>query len=234
MSNSESSVQIPTPCYFMLIDILGFSRVISNLSGEQLLQRMQDWVDLVDTTAVEVGVEETQILSDTLFVREEDSSDGLKRLLTFARLLLERGLSNGFPLRGSIVRGNAAFGKLTYGDAVIKAHEIERSLGWVGIACEPGLPEIDGLWNWDVVVCFPIPRKAGKVKTMPAVAWNVPDTNVIIHEAGKGGLMKDREHMLWETAAKWERTAQFGNYLKAGKSDGLDPGRWNGGWLPGQ
>ena len=69
---------------------------------------------------------------------------------------------------------------------MIKAHEIERSLGWVGIACEPGLPEIDGLWNWDVVVCFPIPRKAGKVKTMPAVAWNVPDTNVIIHEAGKG------------------------------------------------
>ena len=117
---------------------------------------------------------------------------------------------------------------------MIKAHEIERSLGWVGIACEPGLPEIDGLWNWDVVVCFPIPRKAGKVKTMPAVAWNVPDTNVIIHEAGKGGLMKDQEHMLWETAAKWERTAQFGNYLKAGKSDGLDPGRWNGGWLPGQ
>ena len=69
---------------------------------------------------------------------------------------------------------------------------------------------------------------------MPAVAWNVPDTNVIIHEAGKGGLMKDQEYMLWETAAKWERTAQFGNYLKAGKSDGLDPGRWNGGWLPGQ
>ena len=34
MSNSESSVQIPTPCYFMVIDILGFSRVIWNLSGK--------------------------------------------------------------------------------------------------------------------------------------------------------------------------------------------------------
>ena len=234
MSQSDSSIEAPIPCYFMVIDILGFSQIISNLSGEQLVQRMQNWVKLVETTKAELGVGGTQLLSDTLFVREEDSSDGLKRLLKFAKILLERGLAEGFPLRGSIVRGNATLGKLTYGDAVIKGHKIERSLEWVGIACEPGLPRVNELWDWDVVVCFPVPRKAGKVKTMPAVVWNVPDSNVIIHEVGKNGLMQNQEPLRWETAAKWERAAQFGNYIKTGKSDGLDPGRWNGGWLPGQ
>ena len=112
---------------------------------------------------------------------------------------------------------------------MIKGHKIERSLEWVGIACEPGLPRVNELWDWDVVVRFPVPRKAGKVKTMPAVVWNVPDSNVIIHEVGKNGLMQDQEHLRWETAAKWERAAQFGNYIKTGKSDELDPGtmeRW--------
>ena len=69
---------------------------------------------------------------------------------------------------------------------------------------------------------------------MPAVVWDVPDSDVIIHEAGKNGLMNDQERLRWETAAKWERTAQFGNYLKTGQSGELDPGQWNGGWLPGQ
>ena len=234
MSQAPVNIENAVPCYFMCVDILGFSNIITNLNPDQQVQRMESWVALVETTASVAGVKETQLLSDTLFVREEDSLDGLKRLLKFARLLLEGGLEENLPLRGSIVHGNAAWGRMTFGDAVIRAHQLERSFEWVGIGCEPGLPRINDLWGWDVVVVYLVPKKTGAVGTMPAVAWNVPDANTIIREAGKSGLMVDGEYLRWETATKWERTTQFGNYLKAGKSGGLDPKRWHGGWLPGQ
>ena len=141
MSQAASGIQVTTPCYFMVIDILGFSQITKNLKGDELAQRMTDWVNLVDKTAVEVGVKATQLISDTLFVREKDSVDGLRRILRFARLMLEGGLDKHFPLRGSIVHGNAAWGSLPYGAAVTKAHEREQSLEWVGIACEPALPK---------------------------------------------------------------------------------------------
>ena len=79
MSQTASGIQVATPCYFMVIDILGFSQITKNLEGDELAQRMIDWVNLVETTAVEVGVNERQLISDTLFVREKDSVDGLKR-----------------------------------------------------------------------------------------------------------------------------------------------------------
>ena len=229
---AASSIPGATPCYFMVVDILGFSDIIKNLKGDELDQRIMDWIELVQTTAVEVGVKETQLLSDTLFVREEDSADGLGRLLTFARLMLERGFDKNFPLRGSIVHGNAAWGTVTYGDAVRKAYEYESSFEWVGIACEPRLPRIDQMYDWDVVAVYPVPRKTGKVKIMPAVAWDVPEANELIRGAARNGLMADKESVRWETATKWERTIQFGIYLRVGKSDGLDPRGWHGGFLP--
>ena len=231
-TSAASSIPGATLCYFMVVDILGFSEIIKNLKGDELDQRIMDWIELVQTTKVEAGVKETQLLSDTLFVREEDSADGLERLLTFARLMLERGFDKNFPLRGSIVHGNAAWGTLTYGDAVRKAHEYERSFEWVGIACEPGLPRIDEMWDWDVVVVYPVPRKTGEVQTMPAVAWNVPDTNKLVHGAAANGLMSDKEVVRWETATKWERTIRFGLYLRVGKLGDLNPRVWTGGWLP--
>ena len=228
MSQAASGIQVATPCYFMVIDILGFSQITKNLKGDELAQRMIDWVNLVETTAVEVGVKATQLISDTLFVREKDSVDGLKLLLRFARLMLERGLDKNFPLRGSIVHGDAAWGSLPYGAAVTKAHEREQSLEWVGIVCEPTLPRIDQMWDWEVVAVYPVPTKEGPVRLVPAVVWNVPESTELIHGSAAGGLMAEDGTLHWNTANKWERTVQFGIYLRARKSVGLDPRNWDG------
>ena len=83
----------------MVCDILGFSSMIQNLDCEHQAQRITQWVDLVQRAGRLVGVKKTQLISDTLFAREEDSAEGLTRLLEFARLLLESGLDNSFPLR---------------------------------------------------------------------------------------------------------------------------------------
>ena len=232
MSQTASGIQVATPCYFMVIDILGFSQITKNLKGEELAQRMTDWVNLVDTTVVEVGVKERQLISDTLFVREKDSVDGLKRLLRFAQLMLERGLENNFPLRGSIVHGDAAWGSLPYGAAVTKAHDYEQSLEWVGIACEPGLPKIDQMWNWEVVAVYPVATKEGFVRLVPAVVWNVPETIELIRGSAAGGLIADGGNPPWDIVNKWERTVQFGIYLRAVKSVGLDPRQWEGSFGP--
>ena len=225
---STSESQGPIPCYFMVVDILGFSEIIKNLDHDEQKQRIEDWLELVETTRLEVGVGDTQLISDTIFVREEDSVVGLGKMLRFAKLLLERGLDKNLPLRGSIVHGDAAWGKLTYGDAVISGHRIERSLDWVGIACEPNLPGLDQLWDWDRVVVYPVPRKSGLTQLMPAVAWEIPETDALLLQATGHGLTAEGAPILWETVSKLERTIQLGIYLRLGKLGGWDPQHYRG------
>lgn len=227
-SSVVQSIQGPTPCYFMVVDILGFSKIITNLNGDEQSQRIADWLELVETTSSEVSVEDTQLISDTLFAKEEDSVDGLARLLRFAKLLLERGLDKNFPLRGSIVHGDAAWGKLTYGDAVIEAHQLERSLDWIGVACAPHLPGMDQMWNWNLVAAYAVPRKSARNQIMPAIAWEVPETLELVRRATGNGLFAEGDPIPWETIGKLERTIQFGMYLRIGKSASWDPQRYRG------
>lgn len=232
MSGDDTSAdQGPAPCYIMVVDILGFSGIIDNLDGEELNQRIADWVDLVETTRYEVGVEDTQMISDTLFVREECSVGGLARMLRFAQLLLERGLERNFPLRGAIVHGDAAWGHLTYGKAVMEAHKVERALDWIGIACSADLPHLGQLWGWDKVVRYPVPQKGGDIVMMGAVTWDVPSLKMLgIRTTGKGLVNLD-DPINWEVVTKQERTHQFGMYLNYGESAGMDPAS-NPGWSP--
>ena len=218
----------PTPCYFMVVDILGFTEIITNLNHREQSQRIQDWLELVNSVKSEVGVQSTQVISDTLFVKEEDSSEGLARLLHFATLLLERCLEKNFPLRGSIVHGDVSWGNLTYGEAVIKAHRTERALDWIGVACEPNLPRIDEMWDWNRVVVYPVPKKSGIARLCPAVAWKVPETDDLIREATGQGLTAEDDPIPWETISKLERTIQFRMYLRLGKLVGWAPQQYKG------
>ena len=222
-----SGIETPVRCYFMVADILGFSRMIGNLSGGQQAQRIAEWVDLVRRAGLEAGVEEHQLISDTLFAREEHSPDGLARLLRFAQLLLEKGVGSSFPIRGAIVQGDAAWGELPYGEAVIEAHSMEESLDWLGIACAPGLLHLASLWNWDLVIVYPIPRKAAVTMLMPAVSWRIPSTNDLVRNVSDNGLMAEGDVYNWDVVSKLERTIQFGMYLKVGQANGLDPQRYN-------
>ena len=186
---------------------------------------------MVETTTHKSGIKEFQLISDTLFVREEDSIDGLTRLLRFAQLLLECGVEESFPLRGAVVHGDAAWGKLTYGRAVIQAHQIELSLDWLGIACAPNLPRVDSMWAWDVVAVYPVPRKEGQTRLVPAVSWKVPPTEELVRKVSGNGLMANGDIYGWKEISKVERTIQFGLYLKIGEANRFDPKHYRY-WFP--
>ena len=234
-AHRESEVTLetesPTPCYFMVADILGFSRMIQNLDDHRQAKRISDWIEVVETTRSQCGVLEIQLISDTLFARETNSVEGLSRLISFAQLLLEHGSERFFPIRGAIVYGDAAWGRLTYGKAVILAHEIERSLDWIGIAVAPWVPEIDLMWDWDMVVCYPVPRKGGPTQLLPAVSWKVPDVNELVRRVTGMGLLSAGDQITWEIISKIERTVQFGMYLRMGKAKCLEPQQYRG-WFP--
>lgn len=217
-----------TPCYLMLADILGFSRLITNLTDNKKSQRVDEWVDLVRTTKRLVGIKDTQLISDTLFVKEEDSEDGLERLLRFAQLLLQRGLQKSFPIRGAIVHGNVAWGELIYGQPVIQAHEIERSLDWIGIACSPSIPRIDKFWSWDLVVLYPQCDNSGPTQLTPAIAWDVPRTQDLIDSAIDFNLYQVGDKIPGQLISKLEHTVQFGIYLRSGKRYRLNPKTFGG------
>ena len=228
---TASEASGPSLCYFMVVDILGFSEIIKNLNGDEQNQRIADWVDLVETAKREAGVKETQLISDTLFVREEDSVEGLERLLRFGKILLERGLEINYPLRGAIVHGSATWGNPTYGKAVIAAHEVERALDWIGIACDLHLPHLGQLWGWDKVVRYPVPRKSGAVEMMGAVTWEVPRLAKLGVMTTDKGLVDPDERANWGVITKQERTHQFGIYLTLGQSAGMYPAS-EPGWSP--
>ena len=130
----------PAPCYFMEADVLGFSNIIKNLPSAEQNERVNNWIQIVESVKTEAKVEKTQLISDTLFIMEENSEQGLGRMLKFARLLMNRCIVDSLPVQGAIVYGDASWGTLTYGQAVIEAYSMERSLEWIGIACSPNLP----------------------------------------------------------------------------------------------
>ena len=222
----DSDSQLPIPCYFMVADILGFSQLISNLPDKDQSQRINEWIDLVQNLKHEIGIKDTQLISDTLFVREEDSETGLGRLLQFAQLLLNKGIERSFPIRGAIVYGDVAWGTLTYGRAVIQAHETERSLDWIGIACSPKMPRMDSFWSWDLVAVYPAPQKSGLTQLLPVVAWDVPSAQKLTAKAISA--FKPGDPIPWHVTSKIERTVQFGMYLRKGKQRCLDPKSFRG------
>lgn len=209
--------------YFLVADILGFSNIMENLKDEEQTRRIYGWIELVAETRRKTGVKEIQLISDTLFVKEEDSVHGLRRLLQFARLLLDDGIAKSIPLRGAIVYGEVIWGELTYGKAVVDAYRMERSLDWIGIACSPEIPGISQMWDWELVVVYPVPKKAGFTQYVPAISWNVPAAEELTKHVSQDGLLKDGDIIGWDVVSKVERTIQFGMYLRHGKANGLNP-----------
>ena len=230
---TEPALQQPARSYFMVADILGFSQIIANLSPDAQSDRINQWIGLVEDVKSEVGIKDTQGISDTLFVREEDSEGGLERMLKFARLLLHGSIERSFPIRGAIVHGDVAWGALTHGHAVVDAYRMEQSLDWIGIACSPHLPRVDSFWSWDLVAVYPAPRKSGLTQLLPVVAWDVPMARELVRRVSStgSGLMQEGQGYRWAELSKIERTIQFGMYLRRGKSSGIDP-RSYGGMFP--
>ena len=210
-------------CYLLVADVLGFSNIVSNLKHGELDKRIPTWIGLVEAIKTEAGVEKMQLISDTLFVQEEDSREGLERLLRFSRSLLERGIEQSFPIRGAITHGEVTWGALTYGKPVIEAHRIERSLDWIGIACSPHLPVAEALWSWELLCVYPAPKKAGIVQLMPVVVWSVPEPDELLKKSIGGGLYKAGAKLHWENLSKIEGTTLFATYVHHAHQSNWDP-----------
>ena len=209
--------------YFLAADLLGFSSIVSNLSGPALDKRIGDWVNLVQRLGPVAPGVEIQLVSDTLFVREEGSDEGLQRLLSFSRTLLEDGISHALPVRGAITFGPVEWGELTYGKAVIEAHRLETAQDWIGVACVPKLPYLKRLWDWGRVVVYPVPMKSGAIRIHPAVAWTVPATDELCRQTLVDGLFVAGDLIPWEWQRKISHTAAFGRYLRHAEFKGATP-----------
>ena len=218
--------ELNMPCYFMVLDLLGFSNLVSNLQPNELHQRVENWVGLVERLMNDNRVTDIQLISDTVFVKEQDSSEGLSRLLGFARALLEHGIQQSCPIRGALTHGEVHWGRLTYGKPVVEAHSLELSQDWIGISCAARLPRLEGLWSWDRVVVYPVPRKAGPILLAPAVVWNIPASQDLVAKTISNGLYGPGEIIPWEWQSKIHNTLLFSKYLHRGATSGADPQRF--------
>lgn len=202
-----------TTGYLLVADLLGFSQIVNNSVGHALDERINAWVDLVTKTAKTHGIENIQLVSDTLFVGAPSSHDGLAGLISFSRDLLSSGLDQSFPIRGAIVHGLYSFGKLTYGKAVIAAHELEQAQNWIGVACAPNLPLINKFWSLDKVVCYPVPLKKGPIMLHPVISWPIPRSQQLMQLLMGGGLVQEQEAITWQLGEKMNNTILFKLYL---------------------
>lgn len=200
--------------YFLIADVLGFSNVVSNLQPPELDKHIGEWISIAQEAQREAGVEKMQLFSDTLFAQEEDSLAGLRRLLRLSQALLEMGIAQSFPIRGAITYGEVIWGELTYGKPIVDAHLMERSLDWIGIACDPSLPRIESLWSWDIVCNYLLPLKSGPVQSGPAVTWKVPDPNSLVLQTINNGLSQPQDRVEWKWESKLNHTIEFREYLR--------------------
>ena len=97
--------------YFLVADVLGFSKIVLNLSHDDLDERMQCWTGLVAKARCEAHIDRIQLISDTVFVQVDDTDHGLEQLLIFSKLLLEYGIDQSFPYTRSNFREETLLGE---------------------------------------------------------------------------------------------------------------------------
>lgn len=214
--------------YFLVADVLGFGKIVQNSTEDELDKRIAAWVALVENTAAANQIYRLQLISDTLFVAVEPVDGALGRLIAFSRQLLSEGIENSFPVRGSIVHGGFNWGKLTYGRAVISAHELEQNQNWIGIACAPDIPHLDQHWGLDKLICYPPPLKKGAIRLQPVVSWAVPSYEQLIRLMMSGGLTRQNDLVGWEIGEKLTNTVMFQLYQDILQSNGSAPSQFYG------
>lgn len=199
--------------YFLIADVLGFSKIVTNTSAVDLDGQVSTWLALVDEAyrAAELD-REPQLISDTVFASATADAAGLRRLIRFARHLLEWGVPRSLLLRGAITHGPFNWGKLTYGRAVIAAHQLEQSQDWIGFACGE-LPHVEDLWGANGLVCYTAPMKQGGIKLHPAVVWEVPPPAALQKSSINEPLVMDGEALEWQWRRRLRNTIDFRNYL---------------------
>ncbi len=207
--------------YFLVADLLAFKNLVVNLPHQDLMRRIEDWKSLVEAEVISCSVPYHQLFSDTLFAATDNNVQGLRTLIRFGRVLLEKGITSGFPLRGAITFGVYEWSALTFGKAVVDAYALEQHQNWLGIVCGNSLPHIDEVWGLDSVICYPIPQKQGPIQLKPVIAWEVPRFRAL--EIRLSYLTRPGEILSWEDwGDKISRTVEFGIYMRLLKKEKLN------------
>ena len=139
------------------------------------------------------------------------------RLFAFARLLLEKGIGHACPVRGAISHGEVAWGRLTYGKAVLDAHRLEVSQDWIGFSLCPWIAT-DRL---DVEL-GPSGRLSGaqegrgNIQLAPVLVWNVPALQQLANRTTSEGLYQEGELLPWKWQQKLIQTVLFAKYIEHG------------------
>jgi hypothetical protein len=215
--------------YFFCGDLLGFSNIVKNLNSHDLEARVAEWVALVEVTAKNHAIEKIQLISDTVFAAVGKDKNDLKKLINFARDLLNHGILKSFPIRGAISYGNFNWdGSLVYGSPVIKAHALEQRQKWIGIILDvPALAEREYV---DMgLVCYPVPMEPGSHIVIHAVvAWSIPKFEELLIILMSGGLSIKGERLTWGWGDKFQNTILFGLYIEILKKAKASPASF--GW----
>ena len=214
--------------YFLVADILGFGAIVKNTNREELDKKIEEWINLVQDTANKHDIKQLQLISDTVFVSTDSSLEGLRKIALFSRDLLEEGVSCSLPVRGAIAHGEYCWGEcLTYGEAIIKAHDLEMKQNWIGVSCDNNMPHI--LTDFpDFLVCYPTPKKGGPVVLHPVVLWDIPIFEKLIKYMMSGGLTRKGEVIDWSLGEKISNTITYRSYLNLVSMYNLNSSKFHG------
>ncbi len=213
--------------YFLIADILGFSRIVTN-GQVDIHKRITQWTKIVDDCANEQGIPNIQLISDTLFAACPSSPSDFLKLLRFSRDLLEKGIQQSLPIRGAIGYGEYTWGRLTYGETVIKCHQGEQNQDWIGIACLPDVPVSEEARNLGLAGVYPTPCQSGVIQHTCVVFWDPPCCAELVRLLCDGGLTRKGEALSQEWLAKVHNTLIFKYYQKVGRDFGLPKGQFFG------
>lgn len=211
-------------------DVLGYKNILINLKPEEQRERIQEWHQLIKNGVKSFEIEKCLMVSDTVFAGAEDTSDGLGRLISFSKYLLEEGMKKALPIRGAIDFGEAIWeGNYIYGKAAADSYTLAEKQNWIGTVISNWADEsykednplriLDTLWNINTVVQYPVPLKEKEVIHLPVVSWEIPQLHELLDGTIAGGLQKLGENMTWDYANKIQNTLMFHIYLKSIKGD---------------
>jgi hypothetical protein len=190
-----------------------------HLSLDKQFSYVKSWDNLVELVTNKFDIVENCLrCSDTLFVKGGSDSEDLKTLIEFSKCILEKGIELDFPVRGGIAYGNAVLDKekdLAYGDGLVKAYDLADRSDWIGTCCEHDLPQVQCLWDFDLIFVYPVPMKDEIVTFVPAVSWNVPDYIELRRKTEKFFPASGSQSFTdWKYSNRIQNTIIFSLYLR--------------------
>ena len=213
--------------YILWANMPGHSNQWCNLDAEQRRKLDTDWNDLVLDAQSNSGVQGAKVVNtDACVAHAPHTDNGLKALVKFAKTLLNDGVSKDIIVRGVIdcvpIYNGVACG---IDEEILRnAHRSEGSMQWVGVACTNRVSVPSELWDWESLVCYPVPLKGDSVLLRPVVVWRVPPPEQLIDMIGIGIPIGGQPD--WKELHKAQQTAQFGRYIEAQKPTDWSPGTY--------